>query len=116
VLAARHPEVLDPELAEPLLHAESIEQTLLVKSYIECGIPLLELIAVARPSRGTRTRQSACPAPRADRVFVTYATRLLSADRSASAERLLLSPFDESIHFTAFRERLPSLTPYALLY
>jgi hypothetical protein len=30
VLATRHPEVLDPELAEPLLHAESIERTLLV--------------------------------------------------------------------------------------
>jgi hypothetical protein len=114
MLAARHPDNLDAEDAEPLLdHVASIEQTLITKPYIECGHPLWSSLPYLLERFSGRVRVIHLvrhPVPTA----WSWLTQRAYCPPLAPhlPERMLLSPFDDGIRFTAFRERWPSLTPY----
>lgn len=114
MLAAQHPGNLDAEAAEPLLdHVASIEQTLLTKPYIECGHPLWSSLPYLLERFAGRVRVIHLvrhPVPTA----WSWLTQRAYCPPLAPhlPERVLLSPFDDGIRLTAFRERWSSLTPY----
>jgi hypothetical protein len=114
MLATRHPDNLDEEAAESLLeHVASIEQTLITTPYIECGHPLWSSLPYLLERFAERVRVIHLirhPVPTA----WSWLTQRAYCPPLAPhlPERVLLSPFDDGIRFTAFRERWPSLTPY----
>jgi hypothetical protein len=114
MLAARHPDNLDAEDAEPLLqHVASIEQTLLTTPYIECGHPLWSSLLYLLERFAGRVRVIHLirhPVPTAWSWLTqrAYCPPLVPH----LPERVLLSPLDDGIRFTAFHERWASLTSY----
>jgi hypothetical protein len=114
MLAAKTPADLDPELADELLrHVGEIERTLEGKPYIECGHPLwssLPYLLERFAGRARVVHLARHPVPTA----WSWLTQRAYCPPLAPhlPERVLLSPSDPGVRFTAFRERWPSLTPY----
>lgn len=120
MLGAGDPAHLAPERAEPVLeHVTTIEATLATRHYIECGHPLWSTLPYLLQRFGGRARVVHLvrhPVPTA----LSWVTHSAYTPPLAPhvAEKVLLSPFDNGVHFTSYQERWPLLTPYekALFY
>ena len=120
MLGVNEPDRLDPDLSAPLLdHIDFIEEMLQSKPYIECGhpswssIPYLVRRFEGRISFIHLVRH---PVPTAFSWLTHFA--YLPPPAPHLEEKVLLTPFDDGIRFTSYRERWPSLTPFekALFY
>lgn len=120
MLGAGDPEALDSSIAQPIhQHVAHIEATLAERTYIECGYPLwstlpyllrrfagrVSVVHLVRHPVETAcswlTQQAYCP---------PLAPHLQPKEP--------LTPFDDGIRFSSYRERWPALHPYekALFY
>ena len=114
MLGAGDPSSLGPDAAAAIRdHVAAIEATLETRPYIECGHPAWSAIPYLVTRFAGRVRVLHLvrhPVPTAW-SWVThraYCPPLAPHLR----ERVLLSPFDEGIRLTSYRERWPALNPY----
>jgi hypothetical protein len=118
--AGDDPASVDPELAAFIdEHADEIEQTLATRDYVECGHPLWSTLPYLLRRFAGRARVVHLvrhPVPTAF-SWLTH-TAYTEPFGKHTPVKVLLSPFDEGVHFTSYRERWESLTPYekALFY
>ena len=120
MLGAGDPERLDPDLAEPILdHVEFIDEVLKSKPYIECGHPSWSSIPYLLrrfEGRAKVVHLTRHPVPTA----LSWLTHLAYCPPAAPhlSEKVLLSPFDEGVRFSSYRQRWGEMTPYekALFY
>lgn len=114
MLAARDPARLDPESRDAVMaHVEEIERTLAERHYVECGHPLWSTLPYLLDRFAGRARVvhlARHPVPTALSWVTMNAYTAPFAQHLQ--ERVLLSPFDEGTHFTDYRDRWDSLTPY----
>ena len=110
----------DPDLAAFVdQHVDAIERTLAKRNYVECGHPLWSTLPYLLRRFAGRARVVHLvrhPVPTA----FSWLTQTAYTEPFGKhvPEKVLLSPFDEGVHFTSYRERWESLTPYekALFY
>lgn len=120
MLGADDPHRLSAELAAPILeHVEHIEKTLETRHYVECGFPSWSSIPYLTRRFAGRVRVihlTRHPIPTA--ISWVTQTAFTPPLLPHLPEKVLLSPFDEGITFTDYRERWSSLAPYekALFY
>lgn len=118
--AGDDPAGTDPELAELVdEHVRAIEQTLVTRNYVECGHPLWSTLPYLLRRLAGRARVIHLvrhPVPTAF-SWLTH-TAYTEPFGKHTPVKVLLSPFDEGVHFTSYRERWEALTPYekALFY
>lgn len=114
MLAARAPEDLDEEDAQPTIeHVAHIEDQLASTTYVECGHPLWSTLPYLVERFRGRVRVIHLvrhPVPTAiswvsHNAFVPPTVPWLG-------EKVLVSPFDDGVRFPAYRERWSALTPY----
>jgi hypothetical protein len=120
MLGARDPAKLDHEASAVILaHVARIEEILRTMPYIECGHPAWSTLPYLLRRLGGRMRVVHLvrhPVPTAWSWVAQQAYCPPLAPHLSMREPL--SPFDEGIHFTSYRTRWPSLSPYekALFY
>ena len=120
MLAATDPAKLDQANGDIILgHIARIEETLRSRMYIECGYPLWSTLPYLLERFAGRVRVVHLvrhPVPTAWSWLAQQAYCPPLASHLAMKEPL--SPFDEGVHFTSYRDRWSGLTPYekALFY
>lgn len=118
--AGDDPARVDPELASFIdEHVDAIERILAERDYVECGHPLWSALPYLLRRFAGRARVVHLvrhPVPTA----LSWLTHTAYTEPFAkhTPVKVLLSPFDEGVHFTGYRERWDALTPYekALFY
>jgi len=118
--AGDDPASVDPELASFIdQHADDIERVLESRDYLECGHPLWSTLPYLLRRFAGRARVIHLvrhPVPTA----ISWLTHSAYIKPFAThiPEKVLLSPFDDGVHFVSYRERWATMTPYekALFY